>query len=250
MSKTKELLKTRNLTKNFGGVSAVRNVNFALSEGELRAIIGPNGAGKTTLVSLINGRLKASEGQIYFRGEEITGLGPSTISHKGVGSTFQQSNLFPNLTVFESIRLAVQSRDKKHSNPFKDVQTISSLTDKTEQILDLLGIHDTSDCPAASLSHGDQRLLEIGVALGTEPELLILDEPTAGMSMKETIEMGEVIAFLAKSKTILLIEHDVDLVMKLADSITVLDKGSILVEGPPEKIGTSKKVQEIYLGVS
>jgi branched-chain amino acid transport system ATP-binding protein len=250
MTNNKEILRTENLVKNFGGVCALKNVNFRLSEGELRAIIGPNGAGKTTLVSLINGRLKPTEGKIYFRGEDITGLTSNRISHKGVGSTFQQSNLFPNLSVFQNIRLAVQSRDKQHSNPFKDVDSITSLSEKTRQILDLLHMTGKSGYPAASLSHGDQRLLEIGIALGTSPELLILDEPTAGMSIKETLEMGEVIDDLARSKTILLIEHDVDLVMKLADAITVLDKGSIVVEGAPEKISSNKKVQEVYLGVS
>lgn len=244
------LLKTSSLGKNFGGISAVRNIDFSLPEGELRAIIGPNGAGKTTFVSLINGRLQPTVGEIYFKNKRITGLGPSVISQKGIASTFQQSNLFPNLTVFESIRLAVQSRDRRHSNPLKDVESIGSLRKKTEEILALLGISDRSGYAATSLSHGDQRLLEIGIALGTEPELLILDEPTAGMSLKETIDMEEVIANLAQSKTILLIEHDVELVMKLADAITVLDKGSILVEGTPNEIAANRKVQEVYLGVS
>jgi len=250
MMEKKEIVRTENLTKNFGGVCAVDNVDFSLTEGELRAIIGPNGAGKTTFISLIIGRLQPSGGKIYFRGEDITNQQPHIISHKGIGTTFQQSNIFPNLSVFESIRLAVQSRDKRHYHPFKDVESMKPLGEKTQQILDLLRMTEKSNLAATYLSHGDQRLLEVGMALGTDPDLLILDEPTAGMSIKETLEMGEVIKDLARHKTILLIEHDVDLVMKLADKITVLDRGGVLVEGNPEEISSNRKVQEIYLGVS
>lgn len=247
--KYEKILSTENLTKNFGGVCAVNNVDFTLNEGEMRAIIGPNGAGKTTFISLINGRLQSSKGKVYFKGKNITGLKPHIISDKGIASTFQQSNIYPELTVFENIRLAVQSRDKRHYNPFKDVESIKSWSERTQQILDLLGMKKIAVLPATYLSHGDQRLLEIAIALGTDPDLLILDEPTAGMSIKETEQMGEVIKDLGSYKTILMIEHDVDLVMKLADKITVFDRGSIIAEGNPDEISSNETVQEIYLGV-
>ena len=247
--KYEKILSIENLTKNFGGICAVNNVDFTLNEGEMRAIIGPNGAGKTTFISLINGRLQSSRGKIYFKGKNITGLKPHIISGKGIASTFQQSNIYPELSVFENIRLAVQSRDKRHYNPFKDVESIKPWSERTQQILDLLGMTENSKFPATYLSHGDQRLLEIAIALGTEPDLLILDEPTAGMSIKETEQMGEVIKDLGSYKTILMIEHDVDLVMKLADQITVFDRGSIIAEGNPNEISSNETVQEIYLGV-
>lgn len=247
--KFEEILSTENLTKNFGGVCAVDNVDFSLTEGEMRAIIGPNGAGKTTFISLINGGLQSSRGKIFFKGKDITGLKPHIISSKGIASTFQQSNIYPELTVFENIRLAVQSRDKRHYNPFKNVESIKPWNERTQQILDLLGMTKISKLHATYLSHGDQRLLEIAIALGTDPDLLILDEPTAGMSIKETEQMGEVIKDLSLHKTILMIEHDVDLVMKLADKITVFDRGSIIAEGSPDEISSNETVQEIYLGV-
>ncbi len=241
------LLETRLLTKRFKGLVAVDHVNLHLSRGQLHAIIGPNGAGKTTFFNLITGRLSSTEGQIFFQGQEITRQSADEISKKGIARTFQVTSIFPDLTVRENIWIGALSR-KKFINPLKEFSRIDDLRSKTDEILTLVNLSDKQSMLAENLSHGDQRLLEIGIGLSTEPQLLLLDEPTAGMSAEESFRTAERIKKLSETITILIIEHDMDIVMGIADSITVFDQGKVIAEGPPALIQENPQVQEVYLG--
>ena len=243
-----ELLRTEGLVKAFGALLAVDNVDFVLPRREIRAIIGPNGAGKTTFFNLLTGHLAATEGTILFGGQKISGLSPAHISHKGIARSYQITNIFPNFSTFENIRLAVQSRNRFHS-PFVHISSLRDVDEKTWNILTLLGLEGKAEVTAPNLSHGDQRLLEIGIALATDPVLLLLDEPTAGMGVADTAETAKLIKRISKEQdlTIILVEHDMDVVMEVADVITVLQAGRILAEGPPEEIKMNAKVQEAYL---
>lgn len=241
------LLQTEGLTKAFGGLRAVDSMDFSVRPGELRAVIGPNGAGKTTLFNLITGRLAPTRGKVYFKGGEITALPPHEICRRGVARTFQITSLFPNLTVSENIWTAVQGKGG-HLHPLRPARKMTHIRQRVEEVLRLLGLEEQGEVLAVNLSHGDQRLLEIGVALATTPELLLLDEPTAGMSLKETREMVGTIKGLAGALTIVIVEHDMGVVMELAQTITVLDLGRIIAEGPPEEIRRDRRVQEVYLG--
>ncbi len=241
------LLETRFLTKHFKGLVAVDHVNLHLSRGQLHAIIGPNGAGKTTFFNLITGRLSSTEGQIFFQGQEITRQSADEISEKGIARTFQVTSIFPDLTVRENIWIGALSR-KKFIHPLKEFSRIDDLRSKTDEILTLVNLSDKQSMLAENLSHGDQRLLEIGIGLSTEPQLLLLDEPTAGMSAEESFRTAERIKKLSETITILIIEHDMDIVMGIADSITVFDQGKVIAEGPPALIQENPQVQEVYLG--
>ncbi len=239
------ILETRGLTRTFGGLMAVDHVDFAVQEGEIRAVIGPNGAGKTTFFNLITGVLTPTSGRILFRGEDITGLPVHQISRKGIARTVQVTSIFPSLTVAENIWLGVQSRGRLH--PLARRARMSALHHEVMEIMALVGLQEQADAEAAELS-GDQRLLEIALALSTRPQLLLLDEPTAGLSAKETWDMVRVVRELAAQQTIIIVEHDMDVVMELADTITVLHMGKTLAEGPPRAIRENAQVQEVYLG--
>ncbi len=241
------LLKAERLAKSFGGLNAVDGVDFALQPGELRALIGPNGAGKTTFFNLITGLLTPTAGRILFRGEDITGLPPHRVARKGIGRTLQITSLFPGLTVHENVWIAAQSR-RRLLNPLVHFSRLRDEERRTREVLELLGLAEKAGELAANLSHGDQRLLEIGVALSTRPLLLLLDEPTAGLGPSETAEVAKMIKELSGSTTIILVEHDMDVVMSIADTITVLDQGRVIGEGPPEHIRQDPKVREAYLG--
>jgi len=241
------LLETRLLSKRFKGLLAVDRVNFHLTRGQLYAIIGPNGAGKTTFFNLITGRLSSTEGNIFFQGKEITTHPPHEISKRGIARTFQITSIFPDITVKENIWMGALSR-KKFINPFLDSSQIHDLRIKTEEILTLVNLQDKQAMLAENLSHGDQRLLEIGIALSTAPQLLLLDEPTAGMSAEESVRTAARIKELSERITILIIEHDMDIVMGIADFITVFDQGRVIAEGPPASIQENHEVQEVYLG--
>lgn len=241
------LLETKGLTKSFGGLTAVDNVSFEVAKGELRAVIGPNGAGKTTFFNLIAGRLSPTQGEIWFKGENITHIPPHRITKKGIGRSYQITNIFPKLTVFENVRLAAQAIEVTF-NFWKNVIFLGDINERVVEILEKLKLIDQKDTRAANLPHGLQRHLEIGIALASHPELLLLDEPTAGMTEEETERMMGLIDEISKDLTIVLVEHDMKFVMALSKKITVLHEGKVLAEGPPEEIRKNEEVQRVYLG--
>jgi ABC-type branched-subunit amino acid transport system ATPase component/ABC-type branched-subunit amino acid transport system permease subunit len=242
------ILETRGLTRMFGGLVAVGGVDFTVREGEIRAVIGPNGAGKTTFFNLVTGVVPPTSGQIRFRGEDITGLPAHRISQKGIARTVQVTSIFPTLTVTENVWLGAQSRGRLH--PLARRSKMEAVRRQVEEVIALVGLQEQAVAEAAELSHGDQRLLEIALALSTQPQLLLLDEPTAGLSAKETRDMVRVVRQLASRQTIVIVEHDMDVVMELADTISVLHMGKTLAEGPPQATRENRLVQEVYLGVA
>jgi branched-chain amino acid transport system ATP-binding protein len=240
------VLRTEDLILRFGGLTALSRVNFAVQQGEIRAIIGPNGAGKSSFFNCLTGVLRPSSGRILFNGEDITGLSPDRISRKGIARSYQITNILPNATTLENVRIAAQSRRHgwsmlSHHRAYRDI------VEKAETVLDSVGLGSKKDEPAANLSHGEQRNLEIGIALATEPRLLCLDEPTAGMSTAETQDIVALVRRIAENLTILIVEHDMQVVMDLAERITVLHYGEILAEGTPAEIQQNPRVLEVYL---
>ncbi len=240
------LLETRRLTKAFGGLMAVLDVDFAVERGEIRAIIGPNGAGKTTVFNMVAGNLPPTRGQIFFKGRDITPLPPHRRSQLGLGRSYQITNLFPNLSAFENLRVAAQSR-ATHYNMWRDGERLADVNRRAEEILRSINLEAKRETPAADLAHGEQRYLEIGIALAMEPELLLLDEPTAGMSPEETGQTAAFIKRIARDLTVILVEHDMEMVMGIADRITVLHYGEVLADGSPEAIRENPEVQRVYL---
>jgi len=240
------ILATEGLTVRFGGLTALNNVNFSVPPGEIRAIIGPNGAGKSTLFNCLTGVLRPTAGRIVFDGEDIAGLPPDRISRRGVARSYQITNILPNATTLENVRIAAQSRRHgwsmlTHHGAYRDI------LDRALAVLEAVGLEGKEEELAANLSHGEQRNLEIGIALATEPKLLCLDEPTAGMSAAETHDTMSLVRRIAKGLTILIVEHDMLVVMELAQRITVLHYGEILAEGAPAEIQRNPKVLEVYL---
>jgi branched-chain amino acid transport system ATP-binding protein len=230
----------------FGGLSALDGIDFEVQSGEIRAIIGPNGAGKSTFFNCLTGVLRPSAGRILLDGEDITGLPSDQISRKGIARSYQITNILPNATTLENVRIAAQSRRHRwslltHHRAYRDV------IEKAEAALAAVGLGEKADELAANLSHGEQRTLEIAIALATEPRLLCLDEPTAGMSPAETHETMALVRRIASDLTILIVEHDMQVVMRLAQRITVLHYGGILAEGTPAEIQRNARVQEVYL---
>jgi branched-chain amino acid transport system ATP-binding protein len=243
------LLETVGLTKSFGGLTALDDVDFAVGKGELKGIIGPNGAGKTTLFNVITGYLKPTKGRVLLDGENISGLSPHVISQRGISRTFQITNIFPEMTVHESVWAGVNSRTKDPWNPFVRADTIGDISEKAEEICQLTGLSDQMNAISANLSHGDQRVLEIAIALSTDPILLLLDEPTQGVSPKEIDNLLKVIENVSRITTAILIEHDMNIALSLSENITVLNEGRIIAEGPPREISESEEVQKVYLGI-
>lgn len=243
------MLQVEAITKSFEDFMAVNGATLTVGKGEIVAVIGPNGAGKTTLFNLITGALKRDKGRIIFKGEDISELPPYQICKKGIARSYQIVNIFPRLTVFGNVQVAVLSHQKRSSNLFRPAQNIA--VEETRRILESVGLLDKERSIAGSLSHGDQKILEIAIALGNEPELLILDEPTAGMSPEETSATMELVRRLAQMRglTILFCEHDMDIVFSVAQSIMVMHQGRTLVQGKPEEVRNNPFVQEAYLGV-
>jgi branched-chain amino acid transport system ATP-binding protein len=240
------LLRTERLTVRFGGLTALDNIDFEIRRGEIRAIIGPNGAGKSTFFNCLTGVLRPTSGRILFNGENIAGLPPNLISQKGIARSYQITNILPNATTLENVRIAAQSRRHgwsmlRHHSTYRDI------IDKARTVLDAVGLRAKADELAANLSHGEQRNLEIGIALATEPELLCLDEPTAGMSAAETHDTMALVRRIAKDLTILIVEHDMQVVMALAHRISVFHYGDLLAEGTPAEIQQNPRVLEVYL---
>jgi branched-chain amino acid transport system ATP-binding protein len=241
------LLQTKKLTKAFGGLVAVRDVDFAVERGELRSIIGPNGAGKTTFFNLIAGALPPTRGRVIFKGEDITHLPRHKVVRRGIARSYQITNLFPGLSTFENVRAAAQARYTTFTFWGGDDAMRDACTEAAD-ILGVLHLSEKAALPASALSHGDQRYLEIAVALAAKPELLFLDEPTAGMSPEETGKTMRLIRQLAGRVTIILVEHDMEVVMSISDRITVLHHGEVLAEGTPQEIRANNEVQCVYLG--
>jgi len=244
-----KVLETVGLTRSFGGLTALDDVDFAVSKGELKGIIGPNGAGKTTLFNVITGYLKPTKGRVLLNGEDIGGLSPHVISQKGISRIFQITNIFPEMTVYESVWAGVNSRTKYPWNPFVRADTIGDISGKTEEICELTGLSEQMNAISANLSHGDHRVLEIALALSTDPILLLLDEPTQGVSPKEIDNLLKVIEKVSQITTAILIEHDMNIALSLSDTITVLNEGRVIAEGPPREISESEEVQRVYLGI-
>jgi branched-chain amino acid transport system ATP-binding protein len=242
------VLKTTNLSKSFGGVKAVSNANVNVKERELKAIIGPNGAGKTTFYNVLTGFFPATSGEIYFMDRNITKLPIHDIVKQGICRTFQINTLFIGATVFENVRIASQI---KNGGSYKILSTRGSLktvNDKTWATLEKVGLTDKAKSFANELSYGDQRSLEVGIALAGEPKVLLLDEPTAGMSDGETKRIASLIRELTDDITVVLVEHDVDMVMSISDSISVMNQGEIIAEGTPDEIRQNELVKKAYLG--
>jgi branched-chain amino acid transport system ATP-binding protein len=243
------ILETTNLCRNFGSLAAVHEVNFSVLPGELRAIIGPNGAGKTTFFRLISGEMAPSSGRIVFKGQDVTGMPQHRVSRLGVSKSYQITNVFPHLSVLENVRVAVQSY--RHSfNFWSRAAALDGVRARAEAILQEVGLWDKREVTAAQLSHGEKRHLELGIALATVPALLLLDEPTAGMSPEETDETIRLIRKIATGRTVILVEHKMKVVMNISDKITVLHQGQVLAEGSPAEIRANARVQQTYLGVT
>ncbi|HEV8226623.1 MAG TPA: ABC transporter ATP-binding protein [Methylomirabilota bacterium] len=243
------IVRTERLTRSFGSLMAVAHVNFEVERGELRSIIGPNGAGKTTFFRLISGEMAPSSGRIWFDGREITGLPQHRVSRLGVSKSYQITNVFPHLTVLENIRVAAQTY-RLSFNFWGRAAALTAIRDKAGVILKEVGLWDKRERLAAYLSHGEKRHLELGIALSTDPTLLLLDEPTAGMSPEETDETIHLIRRIAAGRTVILVEHKMKVVMNISDRITVLHQGQVLAEGSPAEIRANTRVQQTYLGAN
>ena len=242
------ILATRGLSRRFGGLTAAGNVTIELHRGCLHALLGPNGAGKTTLINLLSGELSASAGTIRYRGEDITHLSPDRRSRIGIGRSYQKTNIFPGFTAFENCRLAAQSRAPRALHILSDALDYLPVCDAAKRALAAAGLDGRANRVASALSHGEQRQLEIAMVLATTPEVLLLDEPLAGMGSVEAGRMVALLKKLAPDHAILLVEHDMDAVFALADTITVMVDGQVLESGPPAQIRASAAVRQAYLG--
>jgi len=249
MQEVSEILRIRDVTRTFGGLTAVNRVNLTLRSGEIRALIGPNGAGKTSLFNLITGVLKCTTGGIQFKGEEIAHLPPYKRFKRGIGRSFQLVNLFTNLTVDQNVQIAVQGALKRKTHPLERISR-KAIEQKTDETLNRFQWFKDRSAKAGTLIYAEQKKLETLMALTSEPDLLLLDEPTAGIDEDDINLMVDMIRLSSESRTVLLTDHDVRFVMKIADTITVLDQGAIIAEGKPDEIATNPKVDEVYIGGS
>jgi branched-chain amino acid transport system ATP-binding protein len=244
------LLECRSLSRRFGGLVAVDAVDLAVEPGEVRAVIGPNGAGKSTLFNVITGVLPPSDGEIYFAGERITALPVHRVIQRGVARTFQLTHLFPALTARENVRIAAQARRAERWRPLAGGTLFAATTAAADEALDLMRLTDVADVKAGLLSHGSQRLLEVAMALAQRPRLLLLDEPTQGLSVEETDQAVGILRGMlsAGGLTVILVEHDMEVVFRLADKITVLHRGRVIADGAPDAVKANAEVQSAYLG--
>ncbi len=244
-----KILKIQNLTKNFGSISAVSNVNLEVEEGTIHSVIGPNGAGKSTFFNMISGVIPPSNGSVYYKDKDITGFESYKLPHMGIAKCFQITNVFPKLTVRENVWASIFSCSHKSKvDLFKSMNDFKTIDKDTKNIISDVGLSHKIDDKAEELSHGQQRMLEMAITLGAKPDLLLLDEPTQGLAPEATVEMTELIRKLSKNYTILLIEHKMHIVMEISKIITVLNFGEKIEEGTPNQIKNSKKVQDAYLG--
>jgi branched-chain amino acid transport system ATP-binding protein len=244
------ILETEGLTRSFGGNIAVNGVSLSVQKGEFKSVIGPNGAGKTTFFNLISGMMPPSSGRVFFAGHEITHMPAFKRSHLGIGRSFQITNVFPNLTVLENVRLAEQSRGSHAFNFWRSYRQFPQDEERAYATLEMVMLGGRELQLASTLSHGDKRKLEIGILLATNPLLLLLDEPTAGMSRDEVPGIIEVVQRIKRAggRTVMLVEHKMDMVMSVSDSVAVMHYGQLIADGSPEEIAQNDTVQSAYLG--
>ena len=244
------VIETRDLTIRFGGNLAVNKVSLLVEEYRLKSIIGPNGAGKTTLFNLISGQYKPTSGRVFFNGEDISGLDPSSRTQLGIGRSFQLTNIFPTLSVLENVRLALQAKADVGLVFWRHWRSYTELEDRAYELLRQVLLDDRWAHAASTLTHGEQRKLEIAILLGLDPAVLLLDEPTAGMSIEEVPAILDIIQKIksAQNRTILLVEHKFDMIMSLSDSIAVLKEGRLICDDTPEAVANNEEVQAAYLG--
>jgi len=244
------VVEVRGVSKHFGGLRAVDGVDLLVAEGAMHSIIGPNGAGKTTLFNLISGYLKPTSGQIFFRGREITGQPLHRMARLGLGRSFQITNVFPNLTVLENVRLAAEALGRDSYKVWRSARSFRQYEETARKAMDDVGLSQKAEVIAGTLPHGDKRKLELAIILAGDPPLLLLDEPTAGMASEQVPMLVEMIARIrtAGNKTIILVEHNMSIVMNVSDRITVMHQGRVLAEGNPQEIAANQLVQRAYLG--
>jgi len=242
------ILTTQELTKDFGGLRAVDSVTFDIEQGKLTSIIGPNGAGKTTLYNLVTGLIKPDSGRIIFNGEDITHIPIHKIVKKGISRSFQILNLFNELTLFENVWLGVQSQQGHGPELFSNTDRFNSIKEETYRIIKEIGLSGKEETPVKLLSYGDRRILEITISLTAKPSLLLLDEPTSGLVSEDRKRISEFMKKLSSQLTLVVVEHDMDVVLSISDHIVVMHQGKILAQGTPNEIKGNDKVQEAYLG--
>ena len=242
------ILETHDLHHDFNGLQVISGIDLSVEQGQCHALIGPNGAGKTTLFNIIMGAYVPRSGRVLFRGEEITGFASHRLARLGMSRSFQITSTFPRLTAFENVRLGVLARRGVRLDIFHRVRRMSQICGETESVLRRARLYDVRHQPASGLSYGQNRALELGLAMAADAQLVLLDEPTAGMSKEETLESIELIRDLSKGKTVVIVEHDMDVVFSLADHITVLNRGRILASGPPQDVREDPGVRDAYLG--
>lgn len=242
------ILETKTLKHSFGVLDVLFGVDLQIEEGERHAVIGPNGAGKTTLFNTITGTYHPTSGKVFFKGKDITGYPPHKLARIGVGRSFQITSTFTNLTAFQNIRLAILSKNGVRFNLFRRVDKMNKVTEATDEMLKRINLYEDRNTLASALSYGKSRALEISMALATDPELVLLDEFAAGMSREETQDAVALIRKLTGGKTVVIIEHDMDVVFDLADRITVLHYGKVLATGKPGEIRNNQAVKDAYLG--
>lgn len=244
------ILETKDLRKEFGALIAVDDVSIQVRKNTLHAIIGPNGAGKTTFFNLLSGNLEPTSGSVIYKGQDITNQPVHRTIHRGIGRSFQITNIFPNLTVFENVRLACQSMGKDNAKFWRRASSFAQYNDRTNEVLNRVGLEQRAAQLARTLPHGDQRKLELGMILAPDPEVLLLDEPTAGMAAEQVPELIALIQEIQQTgdKTVMLVEHNMNVVMQVSDMITVMHQGKVLAEDTPAAITNNEAVQTAYLG--
>jgi branched-chain amino acid transport system ATP-binding protein len=242
------ILELQGVHKDFKGLTVLNDVNLAIEAGERHAIIGPNGAGKSTLFNVISGKYKPTRGTVNFNGEDITGLAPYKISRKGLARSFQITNVFPGMTVYANVRNAILSRKGIRLNLLVRLNNLDDVHQEVTELVGVLGLDAIKDVPASELSYGQQRALEVGIALASDPKMILLDEPTAGMTREQSREAVSLIKKITKGRTLVVVEHDMDVVFSMADRITVLSYGVVLASGTPDEIRGNEAVRRAYLG--
>jgi branched-chain amino acid transport system ATP-binding protein len=245
-----KMLEVKNLCKSFGQMEIICGIDLAVVEGQRHAIIGPNGAGKTTFFNLLSGHYKPTRGQIFFKERKISNLQPHQINRLGLGRSFQITNVFPGLSVLDNVRAVVLSRHGIRFNFFNTVNRMGVIYQESMELLEQIGLAEKAGHLAGEMAYGEQRALEIGLVLASKPDMILLDEPTAGMSIDETREAVKLVDRVTQGKTLMIIEHDMGVVFTLADVITVINYGQVLASGPPDEIRNHPKVKEAYLGTS